>query len=143
MPAIPPPAGDAALPVADILALHELLARYGHVIDERQWDRFADVFTADCHYDASDFGMPVWDGLAALTDGMRGSDAHPVAHQATNIVIGAPEADGSVRILSKGLGVGVRGRVGSAVYDDIAVRTSDGWRLSSRVATLRRPEPRT
>ena len=101
------------------------------------------MFTADCHYDASDFGMPVWDGLAALTDGMRVSDAHPVAHQATNIVVGAPTADGSVRILSKGLGVGVRGRVGSAVYDDIAVRTSDGWRLSSRVATLRRPEPRT
>lgn len=142
MPAIPPPAGDAVLPPADLFAIHDLMARYGHVIDERRWAGFADVFTADCHYDASDFGMPVWHSLQELTDGMRASDAHPVAHQATNVVVGAPEADGSVRVLSKGLGVGVKGRVGSAVYEDIAVRTDDGWRLASRIATLRRPEAR-
>ena len=140
MPTIPPPAGDAVLPPEDLFALFDLLARYGHIIDERQWDQFGDVFTPDCTYDASDFGLEVWHDVGELIEGMRSSTMHPVAHHTTNVVVGAPESDGSVRILSKGPGVGAKGRVGSAVYEDVAVRTPHGWRLASRTSTLRRPE---
>jgi 3-phenylpropionate/cinnamic acid dioxygenase small subunit len=141
MPQVPPPAGRDALPVADRLELHELLARYGHLLDERDYDRLGEIFAAEIRYDATDFGQPVWEGLAALIAGMREHDRHPVAHHSTNVVLGPRRPDGSVRVLSKGPGVGRRGRVGSATYDDVAVPTPDGWRLASRTVTLRRPVP--
>jgi hypothetical protein len=43
-----------------------------------------------------------------------------------------------VRVLSKGLGVGPNGRVGSVVYRDVVERTPQGWRFVSRTAQLRR-----
>lgn len=128
------------LDVADRLAIHELLALYGHLIDDRRWDELDRVFTADAVYDASDFDMPVTRSLAALVaewtseSGMR---RHPVAHHATNIVV-EEDPVGTVRVWSKGLGVGPGGRVGSVTYRDVAVRTDDGWRLASRTVELRR-----
>ena len=64
---------------------------------------------------------------------------HPLAHHATNIVV-TEDADGTVRVLSKGIGVGRKGRVGSVTYRDVAVRAAAGWRLASRAAVLRRTE---
>jgi hypothetical protein len=63
---------------------------------------------------------------------------HPLAHHSTNIVV-REEDDGTVRVLSKGIGVGAGGRVGSVTYEDVVVPTDDGWRLASRIAKLRRP----
>lgn len=132
----------SGLDVGDRLALHELLHLYGHLVDDRAWDRLDEVFTADAVYDGRDFGMPVTHSLAELVaewtsdEGLR---RHPLAHHATNIVV-TEDADGTVRVRSKGLGVGAGGRVGSVVYDDVAVRTEAGWRLRSRRVTLRRPD---
>src|SRR5947209_12601027 len=119
MPDIPPFAPVAA---DDVFALYDLVGRYGHAIDERQFDVLADVFTPTCTYDASDFGSPVLHSAAEVVEMMRSSDAHPLAHHATNIVL-SPEPDGTVRIVSKGIGVGRRGRVGTVVYEDVARRT--------------------
>jgi hypothetical protein len=140
MPEVPPFAGAGAVPVADRLEIHELLARYGHLLDERAFERLGEVFTPDVRYDATDFNRPLWKGLAAVIDGMREDTGHPVAHHSTNVILGAPEPDGSVRVLSKGPGVGRNGRVGSATYQDVVVPTADGWRVASRTVTLRRPE---
>ncbi len=130
------------LDVGDRLAIHELLALYGHLVDERRWDELDRVFTDDVVYDASDFAMPVTHTLAELVAEWA-SDAgmarHPLAHHATNVVV-TEDADGTVRVLSKGIGVGPGGRVGSVTYRDVAVRTPGGWRLASRTVTLRRPE---
>lgn len=124
---------------ADRLAIHELLALYGHVIDERRWDELDRVFVADAVFDPTDFGQPATGTLADLrTHWMSDERMHPLAHHATNIVI-TEEDDGTVRVLSKGIGVGVKGRVGSAVYRDVVVRTDAGWRIAHRIATLRRP----
>jgi hypothetical protein len=125
----------------DRMALHELLGLYGHLIDERRWDELGLVFTADVHYDASDFGRPVTTSLDELATSWRTDvSQHPLAHHATNIVI-TEDDDGAVHVLSKGIGVGPKGRVGSVTYRDVVVRTADGWRLASRTATLRRPQP--
>jgi hypothetical protein len=124
--------------VADILAIHELLALYGHIIDEREWQRVGELFTADALYDMSDFGLGVMRGAAAIRAVWSRPDAiHPLAHHATSIVV-TEDPDGRVRVLSKGLGVGSNGRVGSVVYRDIVVRTADGWRFAERKAQVRR-----
>jgi hypothetical protein len=126
------------LDVADRLAIHELLGLYGHLIDERRWDELDAVFTADVVYDASDFGGPVTTSLVDLRAHWAGDEAqHPLAHHATNIVV-TQDGDGTVRVLSKGIGVGRKGRVGSATYRDVVVHTPAGWRIARRTPTLRR-----
>ena len=123
---------------SDRFAIHELLALYGHVIDEREWQRVGELFTAAAVYDMSEFGLGVVHGAAAIRALWGGPQAsHPLAHHATNIVI-SEDPDGTVRVLSKGIGVGANGRVGSVVYRDIVERTPAGWRFASRKGQLRR-----
>jgi len=127
------------LDVADRLAIHELLGLYGHLIDEQRWSDLDQVFTQDIVFDASDFNHMITRSLSELqahwsSDGRM----HPLAHHATNIVVSVDD-DGTVRARSKGIGVGRKGRVGSATYHDVLVRTDAGWRLAERRAVLRRP----
>jgi SnoaL-like domain len=122
----------------DILAIHELLARYGHIIDEREWQRVEELFTADARYDMREFDLGEVRGAAAIRALWSGPDAaHPLAHHATNILV-SEDPDGTVRVLSKGLGIGAHGRVGSVVYRDVVQKTEAGWRFLSRTAQLRR-----
>jgi len=128
------------LDVADRIQIHELLGLYGHLIDERRWEELDQVFTADAVYDPSSFGHPPTTSLSDLIELWTGDmTMHPLAHHATNIVV-TEDDGGTVRVLSKGIGVGRKGRVGSVTYRDIAVRTEAGWRLASRTALLRRAE---
>jgi SnoaL-like domain len=123
---------------ADILAIHELLGLYGHIIDAREWVRVEELFTADCTYDMTQFGLGVVRGAKAVAALWAAPDAmHPLAHHATNILV-SEDPDGTVRVLSKGLGVGPNGRVGSVTYRDIVVRTRAGWRFAARTGELRR-----
>jgi hypothetical protein len=122
----------------DLLAIHELLGLYGHIVDEREWSRTGELFTADCVYDMTEFGLGVVHGAAAIARLWSAPDAmHPLAHHATNIIV-SEDPDGTVRVLSKGLGVGPNGRVGSVVYRDVVVHTSAGWRFCARTGQLRR-----
>ena len=123
---------------ADTLAIHELLGRYGHIIDAREWHRVEELFTGDCTYDMREFGLPVVHGARAVAALWAAPDAmHPLAHHATNIIV-SEDRDGTVRVLSKGLGVGPNGRVGSVTYRDVVVRTTAGWRFAARSGELRR-----
>jgi SnoaL-like protein len=126
------------LDIKDTLAIHELLALYGHIIDERAWERVEELFTERTVYDMREFGLGVVRGaqaIRALWSSPRA--AHPLAHHATNIIVTA-DPDGTVRALSKGLGVGPNGRVGSVVYRDVLERTAQGWRFAARAGYLRR-----
>jgi hypothetical protein len=127
-----------SLPAEDTLAIHELLALYGHIIDAREWQRVDELFTATARYDMREFGLGLVEGAAAIRELWSRPDAmHPLAHHATNIVV-STNADGTVQVLSKGLGVGPNGRVGSVVYHDVVERTQAGWRFAARSAVLRR-----
>ena len=127
--------------VADRLELHELAARYGTALDDRDWDALSRVFTAEAVYVLEGFGgldgrYEGWDAIRAL---MAGSEEHPVAHHVTTVVVDATDDPDAARMRSKIVGPGPNGRVGSADYDDVVVRTPDGWRIASRTVTLRRP----
>src|SRR5271169_3954292 len=76
------------LDVRDTLAIHELLALYGHIIDERQWARADELFTPRTVYDMREFGLGVVQGTAAIRElWSRPNAAHPLAHHATNILV--------------------------------------------------------
>ncbi|MFM7707158.1 MAG: nuclear transport factor 2 family protein [Gammaproteobacteria bacterium] len=124
----------------DRLAIHELIGLYGLEIDEREWHRADELFTDDVRYDMSELGLGVLQGKAAVLDlWTTREELHPVAHHATNIVVTAGEDPDTARVISKGLGVGRKGRVGSVTYRDIVRRTVAGWRIASRHARLRLP----
>ena len=122
---------------ADRLAIHELIALYGHLIDERQFSRLGEIFTADATFDLTGYDGTSYHGLPAIQAMMLASKEHPIAHHATNVVV-IQHAD-SLAAISKGLGVGAGGRVGSVTYRDILAPTQDGWRISERRCELRTP----
>jgi len=127
--------------LADRMEIHELINLYGHVVDERQWERVAELFTDDALFDASEAGGMVVTGWRAVADHWADpATRHPLAHHATNIVIGACDGE-SVTVTFKGLGVGYRGRVGTLVYHAVAVPGPGGWRLARLSAHLRQPPP--
>ena len=122
----------------DIFDIQQLINRYGHIIDEREFDKAGEVFAADALYDVSDFDSGVLRGAAAIAQlWAQAGDKHPLGHHATNIVL-EEQSDGTVRVVSKGMGVRPNGTVSSVLYRDVVGRTSAGWRILERKAILRR-----
>jgi ketosteroid isomerase-like protein len=123
---------------ADQLAIRRVVELYGYLIDNRMFSRIDEVFTEDIVYDVSDFGHGVLHGIPAVVEFWR-TTSHPLAHHATNVFIEERD-DGTAAVIVMLIGVGYKGRVGSATYYDTAVQTPDGWRLSHLRAVPRRPE---
>ncbi len=125
----------------DRLAIHELVALHGHLMDEGTLDRLSDLFTEDVVYDLSPLGGSILRSVAEVREvAEQLGSRNPVAHLVTNTVVTA-EGD-QVAARSKCLGVQRDGSVGSGTYDDVLLRTPLGWRISSRRVSLRR-EPLT
>ena len=126
------------LEAIDILEIQMVVSLYGHIIDNRQFSRVAEVFTDDVIYDLTDFDGGIIVGADTVARLWAQTDTvHPLAHHATNVVVWT-DADGVVRVNSKGLGVGNRGRVGSVNYDDVFRKVNGHWRMAERVCRLRR-----
>jgi hypothetical protein len=127
-----------SLPLEDRMAVTELIALHGHLVDAGEFDRLGELFTPDVVYDVSDLGGEPLAGIAAIREaGLRLGADNPVAHHVTNVVLEAVDDD-HIAAWSKGLGVRTDGTVGSVVYQDIVVRTPDGWRISHRTLRARR-----
>jgi 3-phenylpropionate/cinnamic acid dioxygenase small subunit len=129
-----------ALTVGDRLEIHELAARYGTTIDDRDWTGLESVFSRDAVYELRGFHADDRRvvGSAAIRRMMEDSVEHPVAHHVTNVIVS--EDGGVVRMRSKVIGSGRRGRVGSADYTDVVRREDGAWRIAHRVVELRRPD---
>ncbi|WP_322749232.1 MULTISPECIES: nuclear transport factor 2 family protein [unclassified Frankia] len=125
---------------ADRLALHEIAARYGDLIDARDWPGLAYVFAADAVFDLTDVDAPRLDGLDAIRHHMDGAD-HPLAHHITNIYV--TEDGGEPVLHSRVLGVLPDRRASSGQYTDAVVRTPDGWRIRHRLFQLNRRPARS
>ena len=124
----------------DIILIHQLLGLYGHVVDAAAWDRFEELFVADAELDYTGVRAPrVFHGVDDIREYFRGAN-HPSAHHVTNIVV--LESDGDVRVTSKFLAPYTRSthvpvRWFGGDYDDVVVRTPEGWRFRRRVCTSR------
>jgi ketosteroid isomerase-like protein len=121
------------LGLEDRIAITDLINLHGHLADARDFAGMAEVFTEDVPYDVTALGGGVLAGLAAAkaaTEAM--GDAGPAAHHVTNIVL-REAPDGSVRAVSKGLGIERDGTVSSVVYEDTVRRLPQGWRITHRI----------
>ena len=131
-------AGATALDDADRLAIRELADLYGHVLDAGAWDRLPELFTEDVVYDLTFYGWGTVAGIDALR-ALWTTVEHPLAHHVTNVVIKC-DADGTVRVASKGIGLRADGTAHSTEYRDVVRRTPRGWRIACRTAWRRTAE---
>lgn len=127
----------------DRLAINEVLALYGHLLDEDRYDDLHEVFAEEFAFDGTAFGFGVMRSVEELKANWSDNDHHNrLQHHTTNVVVNE-DPDGTVRAISKAIGIGIKGRSGSATYHDILAKTSEGWRLTSREASLPTPRPIT
>jgi hypothetical protein len=127
------------LPADDRLAIHELLALHGHLADDRRAAELHLLMTADATYDITAYDLGVVKGLDALIElfSQRPGD-QPAGHHVTNVIV-TEQPDGAVTVRSKGLSVMADGAAGTVIYEDVVVRTADGWRISHRKVVPARP----
>jgi hypothetical protein len=125
------------LTVEDRLAIYELLALHGHVMDSGAFDRLDELFTEDFVYDLTALGFDPLTGPDALVSSARAlGDANPLAHHVTNALIVACDAT-TATVHSKGLAVRSDGSSGTVVYEDLVQKTRDGWRIARRAVIPR------
>jgi SnoaL-like domain len=105
----------------------EVLARYAHVVDNRDWDDAAGVFSADVQVGA---GPQAIRGVAGFRE-LVGTAPATHGHNTTDVILDA-RPDGSVRAWSKFFIVRGDGTIGSGDYQDTLVQTPAGWRISRR-----------
>jgi hypothetical protein len=120
------------LGVEDRLAIYELMALHGHLMDDGAFDRLDELFTDDFVYDLAPLGYDELRGTEALIrSALALGDANPLAHHVTNALIVAGDAtDATVR--SKGIAIRADGSSGTVVYEDLVRKTPAGWRIARR-----------
>lgn len=123
------------LEAIDMILIQQLLARYGHALDNADWDTLASLFTDDASIDyTSARAAAVHHGIDDIVGYFRAAN-HPAAHHVTNVVIDA-EADpaGRVEVISKFIAPFTRERnvptrLFGGDYRDEVVKTPDGWKF--------------
>jgi SnoaL-like domain len=127
-----------ALTTDDRIAIHELIALHGHVIDAGEFDRLDELFTDDFVYDVEALGVGLLKGVDAFTQASRAlGDDNPLGHHVTNVVVVADEDDVAT-VRSKGIGILADGTSSTVVYEDVVQRTGVGWRIAYRTVIPRR-----
>ncbi len=117
---------------AEVIAIQQLYALYGHVMDDADWTRLGEVFTSDCVYDATALGVPLMEGHDGIVSVHESSPVTPLAHHVTNVYVAELSAD-TAHVRAKALGLYSHGRAFSGDYDDMLVRTPTGWRIHRRI----------
>ncbi|MCR4466621.1 nuclear transport factor 2 family protein [Burkholderia sp. SCN-KJ] len=124
----------------DRLEIQDLLTRYCHAVDRRDWNELERLFADNAMLDYAAFGGPVGDRadiaryLKQATSAMRGTQ-HTIstsllvvdgnaatARTAGQVMMITADASGDDRVCFVGLW-----------YRDLLVRTECGWRIQSRM----------
>jgi len=123
--------------VADVLAIHQLTARYCDMVNRRAYDEIGTVFTPDGVW-APPTGEHV--GHAAIVEAY-GTTIDPwdlLVQTATNPQVQVDGDTATARWYVQEFGRDAEGNSLTIVgtYDDRAARTADGWRFTERRFTL-------
>jgi hypothetical protein len=125
----------------DTLEIHEVVVRYGFVVDDREWDALGEVFTADAVIDLRNHdvdppvGLGPYTGLDEIRHHYRDVLAHPPQHIVVNHVID-DVSDDEVVVRSKALVALPEQRFADLLYRDVVVRTPEGWRIRHKSVQL-------
>lgn len=117
---------------ADIVSIQQLYGLYGHVMDDRAWERLTDVFTEDCVFDATALGVALMTGVVEVAAVTETSPQAPLAHHVTNVYVESVSADAAT-VRAKAIGIYSHGRAFSGEYVDTLARTPAGWRIAHRL----------
>jgi hypothetical protein len=127
------------LSLEDRLAIMELTALHGHLVDDGRFDELNRVFAEDVMHDLTAFGLGIHQGLGSVREAAEAlGDANPVGHHVTNSVIVEVKDDDTVVTRAKGIGIRADGTAGSVVYDDTLTKRDGAWRITYRTITVRR-----
>jgi hypothetical protein len=129
-----------ALTAADYLEIQQLPSRYPYAVDMHGGDgsAYAALFTQDGTFGTQAKGRAELSELAAKTNGDRSGPAY-TRHFVTNVVI-KPSPEGATgRSYLVAIDVGENGKPSTIAhggyYDDVYVKTPEGWRIKSRTYT--------
>ena len=125
------------LSVQDYMEIQQLYHRYQWVVDARDGDAWANLFTPDGEFHTGTINAVGREALAAQpVKSLGAATATSALHYVTNVRIepSAEGAHGGAYLLNV-----VPGEAGSpatitavVVYEDILVNTSEGWRIRHR-----------
>ena len=128
--------------ISDRLEIQELLYRYSHHLDRREWDDMAKVFTPDAQIDYSEMGGSkgnLEETMSFLKMAMPNFPSYQ--HMVSNIIIEF-DPDGKTAhsrcilhnpmVIDKG-GGDTHVFFCGLWYRDVLVRTPEGWRIKDRV----------
>ena len=127
----------ATLTAADYLEIQQLVARYSYAVDMHGGDgsAYAALFTPDGTFGTQAKGTAQLAELAAKTNKERSGPAF-ARHFVTNVMI-KPSPEGATgRSYLVALGISEARKPTTILhgghYDDVYVKTSQGWRIKSR-----------
>ena len=127
--------------ISDRIEIQELLVRYSHAVDTRNWEMYENVFTPDAFIDYTCFGGPAGTvpEIRAFLE-MAMPNFQSFQHMIANTVLDFVDEDHAKSrtichnpmVMDIGEGKQHVFYCGLWYVDDL-VRTSDGWRIAARV----------
>ena len=134
----------AALTGQDYAEIEQLIARYNQATDFEDLDMYASIFTEDAVWRMQSGRETI--GREALVNSLAERFAtRPAEHerrhwQNNHVITATPEgATSRVYFVSFEVSYSPPKPALSGHYDDVLVRTSDGWRIKERELTIDRP----
>ncbi|WP_041255160.1 nuclear transport factor 2 family protein [Frankia sp. EAN1pec] len=127
----------------DHAQISDVVVRYATGIDQRDWELLRTCWTPDVEADYGSFGQ--FTGADALTEVMARTHENmgPTFHRISNIAIRIDGDRAAVRSYVHGVLLVTPDDPANWVdvigsYEDIFIRTTEGWRISRRVARTAR-----
>jgi 3-phenylpropionate/cinnamic acid dioxygenase small subunit len=122
----------------DAQEIREVLVRYATGIDRRDWDLFRTCFTDGVVADYE--GTGTWNDVDEFTAYMTDvhADLGHTLHRLTNMAVTVDGDRATARTYVDAVIMAADGQSGVnpvGFYDDLLVRTADGWRISRRTFT--------
>jgi SnoaL-like domain len=126
------------LTTEDRLALHELIARYAHLLDHGGIDRMGEIYTPDCRFAFAAYGVDI-QGLPALIDFLKSTMASlpQVRHVITNIFADGTVDGADLHAYLQIVDTAANAITTVGVYRDHCVKTPTGWRIAQRCVSIR------
>jgi len=130
-----------ALSAEDRIELHELVARYGNVVDDCDLDALGTVYTDDAELVlVTASGREVRKhGLGEIGEFLAASNSTN-AHILTNITTAVEDAGADEQVVLRyRMGAPKGADLFSIDYRDVVVRTDAGWRIAHHTILMRAP----